>query len=344
MSNKLSREKIDASLVSSNNKNTDSQSVKDTAVAIDLSLAEKDIVSEVGNISMSKAAATMSSLLNRQVKITSPRVVQCTLKEILQASGCPKVMSSIEFKGGLEGSNMLMIDMPDAIIIADLLRGNEEDNVSTREFTELGLNVIGEVMNKVMGSVSTTMSMMFDREIEAISPQIEVLNQETISICVDVNLEMPVVAVFYEMKIEGQISSQIIQLFSERTVREINDVMLNDTGVTLADRGLEQEQVKIDSFELSELLSNYEEDSDCENTLEAPKNLDSIMDLPLEFTVVLGKSRRTVKEILSLGSGSVVELDKMTDEPLEILVNGKQVAECKAVVINDNFGIRITNI
>lgn len=344
MSDKLSREKFDTSLVSSNDKNTASQSVKDTAVAIELSLAEKDIVSEVGNISMSKAAATMSSLLNRQVKITTPRVVQCALKDILQSSECPKVVTSSEFKAGLEGSNMLMIDVPDAIVIADLLRGNVGENISTREFTELGLNVVGEAMNEVIGSVSTAMAMMFDREIEAISPQIEVLNQETISICADVNHETPVVAIFYEMTIEGQISSQIIQLFSERTVREINDIMLNDTGITLADRGLEQEQEEIDSFELSELLSNYEEDSDCESTLEGPKNLDSIMDVPLEFTVVLGKSRRTVKEILSLGSGSVVELDKMTDEPLEILVNGKLVAEGEVVVINENFGIRITNI
>ena len=68
------------------------------------------------------------------------------------------------------------------------------------------------------------------------------------------------------------------------------------------------------------------------------------MDVPLDFSVVLGKSRKTIKDILSLSTGSVVELDKMTDEPLEIYVNGKLIAEGEVVVINESFGIRITNI
>src|SRR5699024_6738020 len=75
-----------------------------------------------------------------------------------------------------------------------------------------------------------------------------------------------------------------------------------------------------------------------------PRNLDLIMDVPLELSVVLGKSRKTVQEVLSLGNGSVVELNKLADETLEIFVNGKLIAEGEVVVINENFGIRITNI
>lgn len=76
----------------------------------------------------------------------------------------------------------------------------------------------------------------------------------------------------------------------------------------------------------------------------APRNLDLIMDVPLEFSVVLGKTRKTIREILSFGNGSVVELNKMAEEPLEIYVNGKLIAHGEVVVINENFGIRITNI
>jgi flagellar motor switch protein FliN/FliY len=74
------------------------------------------------------------------------------------------------------------------------------------------------------------------------------------------------------------------------------------------------------------------------------RNLDLIMDVPLEFSVVLGKSKKTIKEILSFGNGSVVELEKLADEPLEIYVNGKLIAHGEVVVINENFGVRITNI
>jgi flagellar motor switch protein FliN/FliY len=74
------------------------------------------------------------------------------------------------------------------------------------------------------------------------------------------------------------------------------------------------------------------------------RNLDLIMDVPLEFSVVLGKTKKTIKDVLALGSGSVVELNKLADEPLEVYVNGKLIANGEVVIINENFGIRITQI
>lgn len=73
-------------------------------------------------------------------------------------------------------------------------------------------------------------------------------------------------------------------------------------------------------------------------------NIDLIMDVPLQITVELGKSRRTIREILALGPGSVVELDKLAGEPVDLLVNGKLLAKGEVVVIDENFGIRITDI
>lgn len=69
-----------------------------------------------------------------------------------------------------------------------------------------------------------------------------------------------------------------------------------------------------------------------------------ILDVPLDLSVVLGRSKKTIKDILSFNTGSVIELEKLTDEPLEILLNGKLIATGEVVVINENFGVRITNI
>ena len=76
----------------------------------------------------------------------------------------------------------------------------------------------------------------------------------------------------------------------------------------------------------------------------APKNIDLILDVPLEISVVLGKTKKSVKDILNLGTGSLVELDKLAEEPVEILVNGKKVAYGEVVVVDENFGVRITSI
>lgn len=75
-----------------------------------------------------------------------------------------------------------------------------------------------------------------------------------------------------------------------------------------------------------------------------PKNMDFIMDIPLKVTVELGRTKMIVSELLNLGQGSVVELSKLAGEPMEVLVNDKLVARGEAVVVNEKFGVRLTDI
>ena len=74
------------------------------------------------------------------------------------------------------------------------------------------------------------------------------------------------------------------------------------------------------------------------------QNLDIVMDIPLEVSVELGRKRMSIRDILDLGSGSIVELDRVAGEPVDLLVNGRLVARGEVVVIEDNFGVRITEI
>jgi len=74
------------------------------------------------------------------------------------------------------------------------------------------------------------------------------------------------------------------------------------------------------------------------------RDLDFILDIPLEVSAELGRTKLLINELLQLGQGSVVELNKLAGEPLEIFVNGKLVARGEAVVINEKFGIRLTDI
>ncbi|NTU48248.1 MAG: flagellar motor switch protein FliN [Syntrophobacteraceae bacterium] len=74
------------------------------------------------------------------------------------------------------------------------------------------------------------------------------------------------------------------------------------------------------------------------------RDLDFLLDIPLEISVELGRTNMIINDLLQLGQGSVVELDKLAGEPLEIFVNHKLVARGEAVVVNDKFGVRITDI
>lgn len=80
------------------------------------------------------------------------------------------------------------------------------------------------------------------------------------------------------------------------------------------------------------------------NPITQQENIDLIMDVPLEVTVELGRTRKSIKEILEFTPGTIVELDKIAGEPIDVLVNGKMVAKGEVVVIEESFGIRITDI
>jgi len=74
------------------------------------------------------------------------------------------------------------------------------------------------------------------------------------------------------------------------------------------------------------------------------ESIELIMDVPLEITVELGRTKKLIKDILEFGPGTILELDKLAGEPVDILVNGKYIAKGEVVVIDESFGVRITDI
>lgn len=74
------------------------------------------------------------------------------------------------------------------------------------------------------------------------------------------------------------------------------------------------------------------------------RNLQMILDIPLRVTVELGRTKMPVNELLNLGQGSVIELNKLAGEPMEVFVNDKLIARGEAVVVNEKFGVRLTDI
>lgn len=80
------------------------------------------------------------------------------------------------------------------------------------------------------------------------------------------------------------------------------------------------------------------------NPLQSQENIELIKDVPLEVTVELGRTSKSISEILEFAPGTIIELDKIAGEPIDILVNGKFVAKGEVVVIEESFGIRVTEI
>lgn len=346
-SEKLTQEEIDAML-------NGSASTPEPTPTDTLDQTQVDIIGEIGNISMSQAATTLSDILNHRVTITTPVVSTLKFQEIIDASVTPKVVTTIEFKKGLEGSNLLMMNERDAIVIADLMMDGD-GNPENKEFTELELSAVGEAMNQMMGSAATAMATMLERIVDILPPDVEVWKNQNNVTYDRISGDTMVCKIAFQMTVGDFIESEIMQIFTLDTVRNISKIVLADEGEVIQDRELPQPKVEEMTAPIQPAASQDTEgkigiqkpefqELTHAGSLKTPRNLDLIMDVPLQFSVMLGESKKTIKDILSLGTGSVVELNKMTDEPLEIYVNGKLIAEGEVVVINESFGIRITNI
>lgn len=338
--NFLSQEEIDALLGKKNQKEE-----------FVLGEMEKDIIGEVGNISMSTAATTLSSILNRQVLITTPRVSWIPFEQVIKECSIPKVVADIEFKHGLKGNNLLMLDVTDATIIADLMMGGDGKNANDT-LTELELSAVSEAMNQMIGSASTSMATMLGRAVDIYPPKVSLWDSNENADSMNLSSEDNICKIAFDLTVEGLIQSEIMQIFTGESVEEIVKLMLGDSVVeetTQAMPIITEEQHKSSKVEsVAEKVTvqkpAFAPLTPTNDERKAPRNLDLIMDVPLEFSVVLGKTKRTIKDILSFGNGSVIELNKLADEPLEIFVNGKLIAQGEVVIINENFGIRITNI
>lgn len=316
---------------------------------------KKDIIGEVGNISMSTAATTLSSILNRQVLITTPRVSLEPFKQIIEDCQKPKVVSTVKFKEGLRGDNLLMMDVADATIIADLMMGGDGSGAN-ETLSELELSAVGEAMNQMIGSASTSMATMIGKQVDILPPNVELWDSNYSVNCDIFECEKTICKISFDLTVEGLIQSEIMQIFTTESVDEIVKIMMADGESPV------EENVVVE--EPREIIREIKEESKDEVVMEkvivqkpifpdleppaternTPRNLDLIMDVPLEFSVVLGKTKKPIKDVLSFTNGSIVELNKLAVDPLEIYVNGKLIAQGEVVVINENFGIRITNI
>ena len=122
---------------------------------------------------------------------------------------------------------------------------------------------------------------------------------------------------------------------AEDTNQEEEPVKDEDAGEGAGETAVEEKEEVVDEEGSAETAG--EESGE-------PASLDLILDIPLAVTVELGRSKMLINDLLQLGQGSVVELTKLVGEPLEVLVNDKLVARGEVVVVNEKFGVRLTDI
>ncbi|WP_196244898.1 flagellar motor switch phosphatase FliY [Clostridium beijerinckii] len=379
--NFLSQDEINALLAGedlasaeSENVDTSADSNKiDTGVITDI---DKDLLGEIGNISMGSASTALYQLINQQVNITTPVVSVTTLKEIKEGFETPNIVLDIEYIAGIIGRNILIIKTLDGLVISNLMMGGDGNVTEAHDLSEIEISAVSEAMNQMIGSAATSMATMFGRKVDISPPSAKIVVDGSIPISDAIPEDQPIVRVSFRMTIGDIVDSNIMQIFPIETAKNIVAIMTGEDKekeVAASEPSKGNKKDTIVNKEISEQPNavqqqpQYQPEQQTQyeqprmqqpvevhaaafeplvpqNSVPPIKNIDLILDVPLDISVVLGRTKKSIQDILNLGTGSLIELDKLAEEPVEILVNGKQIALGEVVVVDENFGIRITNI
>lgn len=355
---KLSQDEIDALLKGGSNDDIEPDTI--------LSAMEQDAIGEIGNISFGSSATALSTLLNQKVEITTPTVTVIQKSKLNEEFPHPYVAIEVNYTEGFSASNLLVIQQTDAAVIADLMMGGDGTNADP-SLSEIHLSAVQEAMNQMMGSAATSMSTVFNKKIDISPPRVELLDVKEGEGTDRIPAEEMLVKVSFRLTIGELIDSNIMQLYpitfakdliAELTVPANEEEPVQEAQVSTLEPQLAATQTQSAPAQqaappkrqakpaapVNVAPVEFEAFSEPQHTTSQLGNLDMLMDIPLSITVELGRTQRSVKEVLELSAGSIIELDKLAGEPVDILVNKRIVAKGEVVVIDENFGVRVTDI
>jgi flagellar motor switch protein FliN/FliY len=240
------------------------------------------------------------------------------------------VQVAINYTGSVSGKNLVIFNYRDAGVISSLMMG-DETGTPPAEITDAHQSTIQEFTNQLISSLATQFSGKVGGGISTTPAVVSIAGSPA-------ELQIPageVVKITYDMVIDGVMNSKLYHII--------------DSGIagTLGSIGAPQQQqqsqyqyqapqAQISSVRFPQMGESI--------TTGGYGDISLLLDVEMTMTVELGRTTKLVKDILGLGEGSIIELDKLAGEPVDLLVNGKLIAKGEVVVIDENFGVRVTDI
>ncbi len=412
---------------------------------------EIDAIGEVLNISMGSAATAVSTMLDKQVTITTPRVSVEPLGLVEYSALEPALSVKISYTNGLSGANVLIFRQRDMQLILNQLMGIDEPPSEDFALDELSMSAACEVMNQMMGASATALAEFLGKPVNISTPEARIITSDfTFADAIGMDVNQQIVSVHFNMDIQGVMTSEFVStmpcnlaksmvggFFGEATTEEDPAPTTAPEPVVpppqqaapppapvqqpapapvtmpapqqapppipaqatppmppqqappaagipgyppyyppyppyppagapsaypgypppyypyppypqppeppapapYAQKNEPQPPAKVQNVQLPQFGKS--------NPTGEPVlggNADLLMNVPLDVTIEIGQTRRKIKDIMAFAQGTVIELEKQAGAPVDIVVNGQLIAHGDVVVIDDNFGVRITEI
>ena len=408
-----------------------------------ISMMEQDAIGDVLNISMGSSATAVSSLLDRQVNISTPSVSVREFHTLDYSAMEPALIVKIEYVEGISGNNVMVFRQRDIQIILNLLMGNDDPPSDDFEFDELSMSAACEVMNQMMGAAATALSEFLNRVVNISTPTASVVTSEdSYRDAIGVQEGDEIVAVSFHIDIQDVMNSDFVSILTCSLAKEIVEQIMGNNQESLEnihapaqppaavaaqeqsatspqsamqppaaaaapqppvtqaappqpamqqpapaamDMTAQQQAMQQvgmqpaygmppygqmpygypmypmppypqQAYGMQEPQPATQKPINVQNTqfpqftvqqTDSPTsnaNMDLLMGVSLDVSVEIGQTKRKIKDIIDFGQGTVIELNKQAGAPVDIVVNGRLLARGDVVVIDDNFGVRITEI
>lgn len=329
---------------------------------------------------MGTAATTLFTLLNQKVSITTPTVTETSFTEVFERFEDPCVTIYVKYTTGIEGENLMILNAKDVRVITDLMLGGDGTNTEG-DLNEMHLSAISEAMNQMIGSSSTSLSEMVGKKVDISPPEayykkISELEEEDLGM----KFTEKAVMISFKMTVGDLVDSEIMQMMPIDMAQDLLRTMTGSSEEEETKEEIQEETVqtqeeikretpKVPIEEVKPQMSAAPVQDTRETIVQmAPKqkvnaqnvefrtleeSFDSfpfasdialIKNVPLEISAELGRCVKKISEILEFTEGSVIELETLVGESLDILANGRVIAKGEVVVVDENYGVRISEI
>ncbi len=307
----------------------------------------------------STQASNLTILTRKKVNLEKPTLELKSRDEIVGSLPDEVVDIKIDFTDGLQGGHSYFLDINTARTIAGLMMGQ-----TGVDLDDAALSAVAEALSQISGTAGTEIGNQISRTIKTIPPDFQKVGKDQV--------RFPqgdtIVKLEYPLMIEGETPSKFIELYSLSLVKEIVSLSTGGAVQAAPDSALgglfNQSAAPPGAVPGVQQTFGQPGGDQALGAAQAPPNVQPVqfanlqpsagageqgnigllMDISMEMTVELGRTKKLIREILGIGEGTIIELDKLAGEPVDILVNHKLIAKGEVVVIDENFGVRVTEI
>ena len=271
-------------------------------------------------------ANALGDLVNKNCRLSDPQVLLTSPGDILNRLPYELIDVRLNFRGTYSGLHSYYLDTSEAPQIVRPM-GVESD-----ELDATALSAIGEAFSNSVHAQLRLLDDLFAENISPEAPNVQVVQRDSLA------LTPPVFTLLYDILFDGEKALSVIEVINQDLAESIGKVLHSEDDVEdssmakTTNVAKKVEGVTFPSFRAAEIGPQEEQ------------NLGLLMDVPVTLAVELGRTRWQLRDVLTIGEGSIIELDKQAGELVDVLVNNNLIARGEVVVVDENFSVRITEI